>query len=173
MEQSPSWEANSHSSIHKFYGTWRFINVFTRVCHWSLSWSRCIHSIPSQYISLRSVLILSPIYTYVFRVVSFLQVFQSKYCIFPYLSHTCYMPRSSHCCDIYILWKSITNMYVLIFYKQLPFVTIKCGEAATCNMAISCFINWYVSAINEHQKQSEMQHPLWKICIQKWSTSYH
>jgi hypothetical protein len=37
-----------------FYGTRRFITVFTRALHWSLSWARSIHSI-----SLRSILILS------------------------------------------------------------------------------------------------------------------
>jgi hypothetical protein len=33
MEQSPSWEANSHSAsqeIPRFYGARRFITVFTR-----------------------------------------------------------------------------------------------------------------------------------------------
>jgi hypothetical protein len=29
-----------------FYGTWRFITVFTRALHWSLSWARSIQSIP-------------------------------------------------------------------------------------------------------------------------------
>jgi hypothetical protein len=33
--------------------------VFTRALHWSLSWARWIHSIPSHPISLRSILILS------------------------------------------------------------------------------------------------------------------
>jgi hypothetical protein len=42
-----------------FYGTRRFITVFTRSFHWSLSWSRWIQSIPSHPISLRSILILS------------------------------------------------------------------------------------------------------------------
>jgi hypothetical protein len=30
-----------------FYGTWRFISVFTRALHWSLLWARSIQSIPS------------------------------------------------------------------------------------------------------------------------------
>jgi hypothetical protein len=42
-----------------FYGTRRFITVFTRVLHWFLSWARSIQSIPSHPISLRSKLILS------------------------------------------------------------------------------------------------------------------
>jgi hypothetical protein len=41
-----------------FYGTQRFITVFTRALHWSLFWARSIQSIPSHSISLRSILIL-------------------------------------------------------------------------------------------------------------------
>jgi len=40
------------------YGTWRFITMFTRAHHWSLSWARCIQSTPSLPISLTSVPIL-------------------------------------------------------------------------------------------------------------------
>jgi hypothetical protein len=39
-----------------FYGTRRFITVFVRALHWSLSWARSIQSIPSY---LRSILSLS------------------------------------------------------------------------------------------------------------------
>jgi hypothetical protein len=42
-----------------FYGTRRFITVFTRALYWSISWARSIQSIPSHPISLRSILILS------------------------------------------------------------------------------------------------------------------
>jgi hypothetical protein len=42
-----------------FYGTRRFITVFTTACHWFLSWARYIQSTPSLPISLRSILILS------------------------------------------------------------------------------------------------------------------
>jgi hypothetical protein len=41
------------------YGNRRFITVFTRALHLSLSWARSIQSIPSHPISLRSILILS------------------------------------------------------------------------------------------------------------------
>jgi hypothetical protein len=40
-----------------FYGTTRFITVFTRALHWSLSWARSIPPIPSHRISPRSMLI--------------------------------------------------------------------------------------------------------------------
>jgi hypothetical protein len=42
-----------------FYGTWRFIIMFTRTLHWSLSWARWIQSIPFHSIYVRPILILS------------------------------------------------------------------------------------------------------------------
>jgi hypothetical protein len=42
-----------------FYRTRKFITVFTRALHWSLSWARSTQSIPSHPSSLRSILILS------------------------------------------------------------------------------------------------------------------
>jgi hypothetical protein len=42
-----------------FYGTRRFIAVFTEALHWSLSWARLIQSTPSYPLSLRSISILS------------------------------------------------------------------------------------------------------------------
>jgi hypothetical protein len=42
-----------------FNGIRRFSTVFTRSRHWSLSWVRCILSVSSYLISLRSILILS------------------------------------------------------------------------------------------------------------------
>jgi hypothetical protein len=42
-----------------FYGTRKFITVFTRVLQWPLSWTRLIQSIPPYPISLRAILILS------------------------------------------------------------------------------------------------------------------
>jgi len=46
MQQSHSWEANSHpdrQEIPRFYKYPRFSIVFTTARHWSLSWSRSIH----------------------------------------------------------------------------------------------------------------------------------
>jgi hypothetical protein len=42
-----------------FYGARKFITMFTRALHWSLSWPRSIQSISSHPISLRPILILS------------------------------------------------------------------------------------------------------------------
>jgi hypothetical protein len=43
-----------------FYGTRRFITVFTRALHWSLSWARSIQYIPPHPIYLRSNIIPPP-----------------------------------------------------------------------------------------------------------------
>jgi len=43
-----------------FYGTWRFMTVFTITCHWSLSWARCIQFTPSYSISLNVILPYMP-----------------------------------------------------------------------------------------------------------------
>jgi hypothetical protein len=62
IQLSPCWEATSRSDAYftAFHGTQRFITVFTRALHWSISWARSIQSIPRYPISLRSILILSP-----------------------------------------------------------------------------------------------------------------
>jgi hypothetical protein len=52
MEQRPFWEANSFSAsqeIPAFYGTWRFITVFTTARHMSLSWASWIQSMPPSH----------------------------------------------------------------------------------------------------------------------------
>ena len=67
-----------------FYGTWRFITTFTTACHLSLSWASSIQSMPQHPTSWRPILILfpySPIYAWVFEVVSFRQVSPPKLCI--------------------------------------------------------------------------------------------
>ena len=79
-----------------FYGTWRFITTFTSASHLFLSSARSIQSMPPHSTSWRSTLILSPIYTWVFQVVSFPQVSQPKPCIhLSSLSHMLYAPPIS------------------------------------------------------------------------------
>jgi hypothetical protein len=41
-----------------FYGTWRFITMFTTTRLWSLSWARCIQSTLIRSISVRAVLMV-------------------------------------------------------------------------------------------------------------------
>jgi hypothetical protein len=62
MELSPSREAASCAATQDFpafYGTLRFITVFIRALHRSLSSARSVQSVPPYPISLRSILILS------------------------------------------------------------------------------------------------------------------
>jgi hypothetical protein len=104
MNQSPSWEANSchlaSQEIPTFYGTHRFITVFTRAYHWSLSCTKCIQSTPSHPISLRSILILS---------FNLHLGFPIKI-LYAFLFHACYMSCTSHSC-----WYLIALMQVMQF----------------------------------------------------------
>jgi hypothetical protein len=62
MELSPSWEppiVQLLKNFTTFYGTRKFITVFTRALHWSLYWARSIQSIPPHSIPLRAILLLS------------------------------------------------------------------------------------------------------------------
>jgi hypothetical protein len=45
-------------NFSKFYGIRRFITVFTKVRHWSLSWVRWIQSIPPHPFPLRPIMIV-------------------------------------------------------------------------------------------------------------------
>jgi hypothetical protein len=44
-------------NLPAFYGTLRFVTMFTRSLHWSLSWARSGQTILSHHISLRSILV--------------------------------------------------------------------------------------------------------------------
>jgi hypothetical protein len=61
MEKNPSSEATSRSASQEIRLLWKpkFIAVFTRARHWSLSWAKWIQSTPSHPFSLKSTLILS------------------------------------------------------------------------------------------------------------------
>jgi hypothetical protein len=80
-----------------FYGTRRFISMFTRALHWSLSWARSLQSITSHPISLRSILILSThqllglpsvLFPFGFPPISYMHSSSPP--------HSCYMPCPSH-----------------------------------------------------------------------------
>lgn len=69
MEQISFWEVNISSAIQGIPPTsWRFITVFIKACHLSISLFRSVQSTPSYSGSIRPILILFPIYTYVFQV---------------------------------------------------------------------------------------------------------
>ena len=57
-----------------FYGNCRLIIAFISARHLFLSWARSIQSMPPHPTSWSSILILSPIYAWVFQVASFRQV---------------------------------------------------------------------------------------------------
>jgi hypothetical protein len=60
--ESIPWEATSHSATREFlnfFGTQRFITMFTRALHWSLSCDRWIQSMPPHSVSQRPILISS------------------------------------------------------------------------------------------------------------------
>jgi hypothetical protein len=96
MEQNLSLEADSHTvtKIPAFYGTQRFINMFTRAFHWLTSWSRCIQSTPPHPISLTSVLVLLPSYLRLGLPSGlFVSGFPNQDTVhISHFAHSCYMP---------------------------------------------------------------------------------
>jgi hypothetical protein len=56
LEQPPT--VQPLKNFPAFYGTRKFITVFTRALHWSIFWARSIQSISSYPVSLISILIL-------------------------------------------------------------------------------------------------------------------
>jgi hypothetical protein len=76
MEQSPPWKLIVTQLVKKFpafYGTRRFITVFTTARHWSISRATYLHTV------------FLPIYDYVFRVVSSFQDFRPKFLYISFL----------------------------------------------------------------------------------------
>jgi hypothetical protein len=39
----------THQDVHRFYGRWRFISIFTTACHWILSWASLVQSSPHPH----------------------------------------------------------------------------------------------------------------------------
>jgi hypothetical protein len=76
----------------EFYGTWRFITVFTKALHWSLLWATSIQSIRPQSVSLRCILISSPY----LRLSVFFWLPHQHPTRIRHLPHSCYMPCPSH-----------------------------------------------------------------------------
>jgi hypothetical protein len=96
------------------YETWRFITVFTRDSHWSLSWARWIQSVPPYPISLRSILILSSHLRLGLPSGLFSSDFLTKI-----LYHACDMPFPSHTPWLWrdhsnYIWRRVQIMKFLI-----------------------------------------------------------
>jgi hypothetical protein len=80
-----------------FNGIRRFITVFTRSRHWSLSWIRWIQSIPYAPIFLRSIIILPSHLLLGLLSSFFLSCFAIKLLhYFSHLSHACYISHQSN-----------------------------------------------------------------------------
>jgi hypothetical protein len=132
-EQSPSWEANSHSAsqeIPAFYVTWRFITVFTTARHQSLSWSTWIQSTHSSRFCMIHFNIIIPLRPGL-PCDSFLQVFLPILCAFlvSAMRATCLeliTQASPASCHFLLLWSkyslqhlfSNTPVYVLPLVRE-------------------------------------------------------
>jgi hypothetical protein len=75
-----------------FYGTRRFITVFTRALHRSLSWARWIQSIPSHLSKIHFNIVHPPTSWSSQWSLSFWLSHHYPLCI-PLLPHSCYMPQ--------------------------------------------------------------------------------
>jgi hypothetical protein len=104
-----------------FYGTRRFITVFTRARHWSLSWARWILSTSSRPLPLRSILILS--YHLCLGLPS--GVFPSDFptnILYAFFIYACYVPHQSHpwFCHPNNIWRSVQVRKVLMRSSSVP-----------------------------------------------------
>ena len=79
-----------------FYGTRRFITVFTSARHLHLSCARLIQSMPSHPASWRSILLLYSYLRLGLPSSLFPSGFHTKPCTHLHIPHTCYMPRPIH-----------------------------------------------------------------------------
>jgi hypothetical protein len=100
------------SKFPAFCGTRRFITMFTRARHWSLSWARCIHSTPSHPVSLRHILILSS-HVYQGLPSGFFRFSNQELLCISHLSHACYMPHTSHPPWLYHRKSSVCSLCIL------------------------------------------------------------
>jgi hypothetical protein len=94
MELSPSEKliiVQLLKNFSGFYGTRRFITVFTRAFHWSLSSATSIQFMPSYPFSI----VRPPTFCSSQWSLSFLLSHQYSICI-PLFPHSCYMPCPSH-----------------------------------------------------------------------------
>jgi hypothetical protein len=79
-----------------FYRTRRFITLFIRALHSSLSWVRSVQSIPSHPVYLRSILILSTHLSLGLPSGLLLLTFPPISYMHSSSPHSCYMPITSH-----------------------------------------------------------------------------
>jgi hypothetical protein len=97
MVLSPSWEANSCSAserISRLLWNPSFIIVLKRARHSFLSWAGWSQSTHTPFLFRKIHCNIFLPSTPVFKVASYLQVFQPTFCTL--FSHVCYMPCLSH-----------------------------------------------------------------------------
>jgi hypothetical protein len=91
LEELPTLQLLKNFPI--FYGTQRFLTVFTTALHWSLSWATSIQSLPPTPVSLSYILILSTHQCLGLSSGLFPSGFPTN---IPRLPHSCYMLWPSH-----------------------------------------------------------------------------
>jgi hypothetical protein len=105
-----------------FHGTRRFITVFRKAVHWSLSWATSIQSVPLHTISLRSILILSTHLRLGLPIGLFPSGFPAKSYMHSASPHSCYMSCPSHPTWLdhsNYIWKRAQVMKLLIMQFSL------------------------------------------------------
>jgi hypothetical protein len=131
MEPSPSWETVTHQlkTFPTFYGTRRFITVFTRTRHCSLPSARWIQFTPPHFISLRYILILSSQLRLVLPSVSFFLAFPPKslyaYLLCPMVLHTLpnsfsWLPHSNYIRESVRVMKILTIQFCPASHYIIP-----------------------------------------------------
>ena len=100
-----------------FYGTRKFITMFTTAHHLSLSWARSIQSIPPHTTSWRSILLLNSHPRLGLPSGLLPQVSPPKQCIRLSTPHTCYMLHPFHYSRFYHpnnIWWAVQIIKLLI-----------------------------------------------------------
>jgi hypothetical protein len=127
-QHSPFWEATNCSPTQEFsksYGTRRFITMFTRARHWSLSWARSVQSIPLHSVYLWSNIVLFFYLQWCLPKDFFVSGSPKAKTLFAFLfSHACYMPCPIHPPWVHhsnYTWRKVQVMKLLIVPFSLFF----------------------------------------------------
>jgi hypothetical protein len=107
-----------------FYGTRRFIAVFTGFRHWSLSWARWFQSISPHPISLKVHFNIILQCTFLSLTSGLFLAFPPKSYMHSSYSHSCYMPCPFHPSwlgHFNYTWRRVQVMNLLIMYFSPSF----------------------------------------------------
>jgi hypothetical protein len=123
-----------------FYGTQRFITVFTRPVHRSVSWARSIQYISPHLTSLRSILVITQL--------------SLKNLLYTDFSHSIHqvslrllqLPSTQHFLCIVFSWKTTATCFGSVM-NHLQVIYIWSLQKLLCLQRISCFrfniFSWY------------------------------